>query len=153
MRYFHHLSQIGPITITLSSDKITSVLFGKKQFHSNKGEVFLARLTKRICKQLDSYFAGKLKVFDLPLFYQGTPFQMKVWRYLQTIPYGKIVSYQEVAEAIGHPKSARAVGTACKRNPIPIIIPCHRVIKSNGEIGEYSGGKGQKQKLLGLERR
>ena len=107
-----------------------------------------AALTKKIKKQLDGYFAGKLKVFDLPMQYKGTPFQMKVWKYLQTIPYGKVASYQKVAKAIGHPKSARAVGTACKRNPIPIIIPCHRVTRSNGETGEYAGGKARKIQLL-----
>jgi methylated-DNA-[protein]-cysteine S-methyltransferase len=102
-------------------------------------------------RQLDSYFAGKLMNFDLPVQYEGTPFQMKVWKYLQAIPYGKTVSYLAVAKAIGHPKSTRAVGTACKRNPIPIIIPCHRVISSSGKFGEYAGGKTRKTKLLKLE--
>jgi methylated-DNA-[protein]-cysteine S-methyltransferase len=74
-----------------------------------------------------------------------------VWKYLQSIPYGKTVSYQVVAKAIGHPKSARAVGTACKRNPIPIIIPCHRVISSTGQIGQYAGETTRKIKLLRLE--
>ena len=108
-------------------------------------------LTKKIQKQFDSYFAGKHKTLALPLQYEGTPFQKKVWKYLQSIPYGKTVSYYTVAKAIGHPKSARAVGTACKRNPIPIIIPCHRVISATGEIGEYAGGKTRKTKLLKLE--
>jgi methylated-DNA-[protein]-cysteine S-methyltransferase len=108
-------------------------------------------LTREIQKQLNDYFTRKLKAFDLPLRYKGTPFQMKVWKQLQSIPYGKTMSYQAVAKAIEHPKSARAVGTACKHNPIPIIIPCHRVVRSNEAVGEYAGGRLQKAKLLRLE--
>jgi methylated-DNA-[protein]-cysteine S-methyltransferase len=148
MSYFHYQSSLGKLAITIVSDNITSLVFDGKKSGDDEGE---ATLTRKISKQLDEYFVGKRRIFELTLQYKGTPFQMKVWKYLQTIPYGKTVSYQTVAKSIGHPKSARAVGTACKCNPIPIIIPCHRVISSTGEIGEYAGGEARKIKLLKLE--
>jgi O-6-methylguanine DNA methyltransferase len=159
--FFTYQSPLGPLTIAITDGKVSSVVFGLKQCHPCECEDLLAMetnevsktaLTKRIQKQLDGYFAGRLKTFALPLQYKGTPFQIKVWNYLRTIPYGKTVSYQTIAKAIGHPKSARAVGTACKHNPILIIIPCHRVVKSSGEVGEYAGGKKWKEQLLRLER-
>jgi len=148
MQYTYQ-SSLGQLLITVSENRITSLSFGEKMPNETRGESILVT---KVQKQLDDYFAGKLKAFDLPLNYQGTMFQMKVWKYLQSIPYGQTVSYQAVAEAIGHPKSARAVGTACKRNLIPIIIPCHRVISATGAIGEYAGGNMRKAKLLKLER-
>ncbi|MBP6994171.1 methylated-DNA--[protein]-cysteine S-methyltransferase [Candidatus Woesebacteria bacterium] len=140
---------IGYITISMELNRIILVEFGGNvgKNPTLENDAF----QENISFQFNEYFAGKLKVFDLPLQYNGTPFQMKVWRYLQTIPYGQTVSYQAVAKAIGHPKSARTVGTACKHNPIPIIIPCHRIISSTGEIGEYAGGKRRKEALLRLE--
>ncbi len=150
MQYIYQ-SPLGPLIVTIMNDQIILVVFGQKQSGNIGGEDTV--ISRRMKRQLDSYFEGALKAFDLPLQYEGTPFQMKVWKYLQSIPYGKTVSYQTVAKAIGHPKSARAVGTACKRNPIPILIPCHRVIQSSGEIGEYAGGKTRKTKLLRLEQR
>ncbi len=150
MTYFRYQSPLGILTITMVDNEITSIVFGEKPFDRLRVTEDTP-LTKKIKKQLDSYFAGKLKTFALPLQYKGTPFQMQIWKYLQTIPYGETVSYQAVAKAIGHPKSARAVGTACKHNSIPIIIPCHRVISATGAIGEYAGGKTRKVKLLRLE--
>jgi O-6-methylguanine DNA methyltransferase len=151
-------SPLGPLTVTVVNGHITSVVFGEKREREDLLEVDTnktnkTKLTKTIQKQLDDYFAGQLRSFNISLQYTGTPFQMKVWKYLQSIPYGKTMSYQAVAKAIGHPKSARAVGTACKRNPIPIIIPCHRVISATGAIGEYAGGKTRKTKLLRLEQK
>jgi methylated-DNA-[protein]-cysteine S-methyltransferase len=148
MQYIYQ-SPLGPLIVTIMNDQIISVVFGQKQSGNIGAEDTV--MTKPMKRQLDSYFAGKLMNFDLPVQYEGTPFQMKVWKYLQTIPYGKTVSYQTVAKSIGHPKSARAVGTACKHNPIPIIIPCHRVISATGAFGEYAGGKTRKIKLLKLE--
>ena len=149
MQYIYQ-SPLGTLTVTLVDNEITSIVFGEKPFDKLRVTGKTA-LIKKIQKQLDDYFAGKLMNFDLPVHYKGTPFQMKVWKYLQAIPYGQTVSYHTVAKAVGHPKSARAAGTACKRNPIPIIIPCHRVISATGEIGEYAGGKTRKTKLLKLE--
>jgi methylated-DNA-[protein]-cysteine S-methyltransferase len=101
--------------------------------------------------QLDAYFAGELTAFDLPLAPQGTPFQLDVWRALCEIPYGRTASYGEIARAIGHPDRARAVGAANGRNPISIVVPCHRVIGANGDLVGYGGGLERKRFLLALE--
>lgn len=103
--------------------------------------------------QLAAYFAGELRDFDLPLAPVGSPFEQRVWRELQTIPYGTTTSYGEVARRLGVPNAARAVGTANGRNPIPIIIPCHRVIGSTGGLTGYGGGLARKRHLLDLEAR
>lgn len=105
-------------------------------------------LVAEAMQQLGAYFAGKLRVFDLPLRPQGTDFQRKVWQALLEIPYGKTISYLGISENIGDPKSTRAVGAANGRNPIPIVIPCHRVIGSDGSLTGYGGGIWRKQWLL-----
>lgn len=110
-----------------------------------------APLTETI-RQLNAYFAGELENFNLPLAPQGTPFQMEVWQRLRDIPYGQTISYGELARRIGNPKASRAVGLANGSNPIPIVIPCHRVIGSNGKLTGYGGGLPIKEKLLALER-
>ena len=102
-------------------------------------------------EQLADYFAGKRRDFDLPLAPRGTRFEMKVWDALRKIPYGETVSYGDIARAIGNPRGARAVGQANNRNPIAIVVPCHRVIASGGKIGGYGGGVPAKRKLLELE--
>lgn len=101
--------------------------------------------------QLEEYFAGRRKTFDLALFPQGTPFQKQVWSALQTIPYGETTSYKDLAQRIGKPKTVRAVGAANGANPIPIIIPCHRVIGSDGSLTGFGGGLPLKKRLLELE--
>ncbi|MCI8963685.1 MAG: methylated-DNA--[protein]-cysteine S-methyltransferase [Eubacterium sp.] len=103
--------------------------------------------------QLDEYFSGKRKIFSLPLSLQGTNFQIQVWETLQTIPYGETWYYGQLAEAVGNPKACRAVGMANHRNPLPILIPCHRVIGKNGSLTGYGGGLDIKEKLLALEQR
>ena len=103
--------------------------------------------------QLDEYFAGKRRVFDLPLRPHGTAFQRLVWDALLSIPYGETMSYGQIARLVGNPKACRAVGMANNRNPISIIIPCHRVIGSNGALVGYGGGLELKTRLLELERR
>lgn len=109
-------------------------------------------LIKRTKMQLEEYFAGKRKNFDLPLAAEGTDFQKKVWNALLEIPYGKTVSYGELAKKLGKPKAARAVGGACNKNPICIIVPCHRVIGANGNLTGYAFGLDFKRKLLQLEK-
>jgi methylated-DNA-[protein]-cysteine S-methyltransferase len=104
-------------------------------------------------RQLRAYFAGELETFDLPLAPQGTPFQLKVWKRLCGVPYGETISYGQLARRIGNPNASRAVGLANGSNPIPIIIPCHRVIGANGKLTGYGGGLPIKEKLLALERR
>jgi methylated-DNA-[protein]-cysteine S-methyltransferase len=112
-----------------------------------------ARCLAGTIEQLKAYFAGALRDFDLPLRMDGTPFQLKVWRALRDIPYGETISYGELARRIGTPKGSRAVGLANGRNPIPIVVPCHRVIGSNGKLTGFGGGLKTKEMLLTLERK
>jgi methylated-DNA-[protein]-cysteine S-methyltransferase len=104
-------------------------------------------------QQLASYFDGRLRAFSLPLDPRGTAFQLRVWRALQQIPYGDTLSYGELAARIGQPSAGRAVGLANGRNPLPIVVPCHRVIGRDGTLTGYGGGLGAKRFLLDLERR
>ena len=104
-----------------------------------------------VTRQLEEYFAGKRQRFELDLALDGTPFQLDIWHELEKIPYGKTISYGELARRAGHPGAARAAGSANGRNPIPIVIPCHRVIAADGSLGGYSAGTGIKQALLRLE--
>lgn len=106
-----------------------------------------------VIRQLRAYFSGELKAFDLPLAPEGTEFQLLVWNSLRRIPYGETISYAQLAENIGNPKAVRAVGLANGCNPIPIIIPCHRVIGSDGSLTGFGGGLPNKRKLLALESR
>lgn len=108
---------------------------------------------KEAAQQLDAYWAGELFDFDLPLAPQGTPFQHKVWGALRAIPYGTTATYGEIARSIGSPTACRAVGAANGRNPIAIVVPCHRVIGANGKLTGYAGGLDMKEQLLGHERR
>jgi methylated-DNA-[protein]-cysteine S-methyltransferase len=102
-------------------------------------------------RQLEEYFAGERREFELELAPNGTPFQLSVWRALRAIPYGETASYGEVADAVGQPGAARAVGGANNRNPIAIVVPCHRVIGASGSLTGYGGGLPRKQQLLALE--
>ncbi|MGZ8829494.1 MAG: methylated-DNA--[protein]-cysteine S-methyltransferase [Thermoanaerobaculia bacterium] len=104
-----------------------------------------------VVRQLAEYFAGERTDFDITLAPRGTPFQLDVWRTLQRIPYGETRSYADIARSIGRPTATRAVGAANGANPIPIIIPCHRVIGSNGSLTGFGGGMGVKRRLLDLE--
>jgi methylated-DNA-[protein]-cysteine S-methyltransferase len=110
------------------------------------------RYFESVKTQLRAYFKRELKQFDLPLAPEGTPFQLKVWQALRTIPYGALVSYKTIAAAVGNPKAVRAVGAANGKNPIPIIVPCHRVIGSDGSLTGFGGGLETKQRLIDLER-
>jgi len=106
-----------------------------------------------VIRQLRAYFRGERKEFDLPLAPEGTEFQLRVWNRLRTIPYGETISYAQLAERIGNPKAVRAVGLANGSNPIPIIVPCHRVIGSDGSLTGFGGGLPTKKMLLELESR
>lgn len=108
-------------------------------------------LLETAARQLEEYFQGKRTEFSLPLSPKGSAFQQKVWNALCTIPYGETRSYKQIAEQIGSPKACRAVGMANNRNPIMIVIPCHRVIGTNGSLTGYAGGMEMKEKLLALE--
>nr|WP_156489057.1 methylated-DNA--[protein]-cysteine S-methyltransferase [Marinomonas gallaica] len=141
-------SPCGLIHIQATEEGITSIRFVEASgaHTSNPSE-----LTIEACRQLDAYFAGQLTVFDLPLAAQGTPFQQSVWQALCAIPFGETRSYKEIANAIDNPKGVRAVGLANGKNPISIVVPCHRVIGSNGKLTGYAGGLERKAVLLELE--
>ena len=102
--------------------------------------------------QLNQYFSGKRRDFDLPLSYDGSEFRVSVLDALRDIPYGETRTYAQVAEAVGSPRAYRAVGTACAENPLPIVIPCHRVVPTAGGVGSYAGGSSMKRRLLEFER-
>ena len=115
------------------------------------GELLETPLFRETKAQLDAYFAGRLKAFSLPLAPAGTEFQKKIWKLLQNIPYGTTRTYGEIAALAGDPKACRAVGMANNRNPLPILIPCHRVVGANGSLVGYGGGLDIKLRLLQLE--
>lgn len=139
-------SKIGKLYIEEKNNKIIRLSFFKIQ-----GEEKETELIKETCNQLSEYFEGTRKYFNLPINPQGTIFQKKVWKELTKIPYGQTRSYKDIAHAIGNPKAYRAVGMANNKNPITIIIPCHRVIGKNGKLTGYAGGLDLKRFLLTLE--
>jgi len=151
MNIHHYESPAGVLEITTDGQAITGIDFLKANRPVRKTSTH--PIIEETCKQLDEYFAGQRSFFDLPLSPQGTDFQQAVWKELQAIPYGQTVSYSQVAKAIGHPKACRAVGSANGKNPIPILIPCHRVIASDGKLGGYSSGLDIKRQLLELEKK
>lgn len=151
MKYiWHYDTPIGKLGIIETDNAISHILFeGDDGFDDcEKKET---KVIKETGKQLKAYFDGKLKRFDVPLMLQGTPFQKKSWRALMEIPYGQTCSYKDIAEKIDCPKGFRAVGLANNKNKIPIIIPCHRVIGTNGKLVGFAGGLSTKQQLLDLE--
>jgi methylated-DNA-[protein]-cysteine S-methyltransferase len=142
---------IGQIGIEEEGGSISRIIFGRDNFPGNftAGET---PLIQKAASQLAEYFKGTRRVFDLPLTLHGTEFQMLVWKALQTISYGETRSYGQVAALIGRPKASRAVGMANHNNPISIIIPCHRVIGSDGGLTGYGGGLPAKRFLLEMEK-
>lgn len=150
-KFYIYRYEFCNLFIAEESGAICNVLFKQDKLPSDS-ERIETPLLKKTAKQIDEYFNGERKVFDLPLVLHGTDFQIKVWEALKTIPFGETRSYGELAEMIGNPKACRAVGMANNRNPISIIVPCHRVIGHNGDLTGYAGGLKLKQKLLDLEK-
>lgn len=147
---FCYETVIGEITIIDNGEAIIELDFGN---NLNKDiEIKETELIKKAKKQLDEYFNGERKKFNLPLELKGTEFQRKVWKALINIPYGRTKTYKEIAIEVGNEKACRAVGMANNKNPIAIIIPCHRVIGSNNKLVGYAGGLELKEKLLSLEK-
>lgn len=144
----YYYSPVGLVEIQADKDKIVSLHFKEEKRYQEAANSVL--LTAKM--QLDEYFKGGRKVFELPMEIEGTDFQKNVWQQLLEIPYGNTFSYKEVAEAIGNDKAYRAVGNANNKNRIPIIIPCHRVTASNGNLGGYSSGVWRKKWLLQHEK-
>lgn len=147
-------SPVGPLLLAAGESGLHQIVFaGGKRAKPNPEWLEDAKPLRETMKQLRAYFAGELKEFDVPLVPEGTVFQRSVWSKLCDISYGETISYGELARRIGNPKASRAVGLANGQNPIPIIIPCHRVIGSNGKLTGYGGGLPIKEKLLALEQR
>jgi methylated-DNA-[protein]-cysteine S-methyltransferase len=139
---------IGPIGLEADEDALTQVSFHARGAAAARPKSGVLAETVR---QLDAYFEKRLRRFDLPLAPRGTAFQLDVWKALRTIPYGETWSYADLARCVGRPAAIRAVGAANGRNPIPIVIPCHRVIGSNGKLVGFGGGLPVKRWLLALE--
>jgi methylated-DNA-[protein]-cysteine S-methyltransferase len=142
---------IGKFGLMESEGSIVRVLLPGEQF-PEEVEIKETELLSEGARQIEAYLDGDLKDFTLPVSYEGTDFMKKVWSALINIPYGETRNYMEIAKLIGNGKAARAVGLANNRNPLPIIIPCHRVIGKNGKMVGYRGGLSIKQQLLELER-
>jgi len=151
MREFkaYYVSPIGPLEVAGTSDGIVSVSFVKTRLSNDRN---LPECVKEGIRQLDEYFKGIRKTFSLKLLLQGTPFQKLVWQALKKIPCARTASYGDVARAIGKPKAYRAVGNANNKNPIAIVIPCHRVIGSDGSLVGYGSGLWRKEWLLKHEK-
>jgi len=148
-------SPLGPLLLAADDAGLREILFMNGRHPAKPDPAWKESRAphRETIRQLHAYFAGDLENFDLQLAPEGTPFQLGVWRSLCDIPYGETISYGELASRIGNPKASRAVGLANGSNPIPIVIPCHRVIGSNGKLTGYGGGLPIKEKLLALERR
>ena len=138
-------SPVGPLTLFAEDDSLTALVYGD---YGGYDDIPLFREARR---QLDEYFEGQRQDFHLPLRPEGTEFQKKVWQVLCRIPYGQLISYRELAAWVGSPRAFQAVGQANGHNPLPILIPCHRVIAADGTLGGYSGGLERKRFLLHLE--
>jgi len=146
-------SPVGPLLLAGDAQALRLVSFenGKRAVPLKTDWKQNRAAFAEVIRQLQAYFRGELKEFDLPLAMEGTEFQLRVWKELRVIPYGETISYAQLAGRIGNPKAVRAVGLANGSNPIPIIVPCHRVIGSDGSLTGFGGGLATKKKLLELE--
>jgi methylated-DNA-[protein]-cysteine S-methyltransferase len=151
-RHLTMQSPLGLLAVSAVDEGLTCINMGVEEIKDAWGPEESTPVLEAALDQLEAYFAGDLKEFDLPLAAVGTPFQQRVWAELVKIPYGVTCSYMEVAQRLGDPKAVRAVGLANGRNPIAIIVPCHRVIGANGRLTGYAGGLWRKERLLSLER-
>lgn len=144
---------IGNIVITEEDEKIIGVEFKESNLKIKENiQIKQTKLIKRTNQQIKEYLEGTRKKFNIPINLKGTPFRLKVWNALLTIPYGETKSYQEIAKQVGSSKASRAVGMANHNNPISIIVPCHRVIGKSGKLVGYGGGLEIKEKLLEIEK-
>lgn len=146
--YTTHPSPLGSLLLLSDGEALTRLAFDAEPAPAwQRDDAWFA--DARV--QLDAYFVGDRTAFDLPLRPEGTPFQQRVWAEVQMIPYGRTTTYGDLAERLGDPKTVRAVGLANGRNPIAILIPCHRVVGADGALTGYAGGLGRKRALLALE--
>jgi methylated-DNA-[protein]-cysteine S-methyltransferase len=142
-------SPLGNIFLSTQDDSISELRFTTEEVSKEP----LNSLLSEAKKQLDDYFSGTRKTFNLPVVLSGTPFQYQVWEAVNKIPFGQTTSYLKLSQALGNPAAIRAVGAAIGANPILVIIPCHRIIGTNGQLTGYAGGLDRKEKLLELEGR
>lgn len=148
-------SPVGPLLLAGDRDALHVLSFGagtRRRGINAAWEPDTKGVLKNVCRELDEYFAGRLKKFSTKLAFNGTGFQNAVWKELTRIPYGETISYLDLAKRIDNPKAVRAVGMANGANPIAIIVPCHRVIGSNGSLTGFGGGLPTKRALLELEK-
>lgn len=145
---FYEETVLGPLGVQEEQGALTRICFGR---HSTDAKERKTPLIEQAFSQLEEYFSGRRRVFELPLAPKGTEFQKRVWNALMEIPYGQLRTYRQIAQSVQNEKACRAVGLANNRNPIPIIIPCHRVVGSNGRLVGYAGGLDIKRKLLNIE--
>ena len=147
MEKFYYKSPIGILELTFKND----VLISLKPTKNVKVSDNETSAIKAVKTQLDEYFSGKRQEFNIKINPEGTEFQKRIWEELRKIPYGKTKSYSEIAAAVGNKNAQRAAGSACNKNPIMIVVPCHRVIAKNGNLGGFAYGNNMKQKLLEME--
>jgi methylated-DNA-[protein]-cysteine S-methyltransferase len=154
MRHCLHPSPVGPLRLASDGDALCLIEFEHPRHPARWANPWPAgddAVLRDARRQLDAYFDGRLRRFDLPLAARGTAFQREVWNALREIAYGRTMSYAELAERIGKPNATRAVGAANGRNPLPIVVPCHRVIGADGSLTGFGGGLPVKRFLLALE--
>jgi O-6-methylguanine DNA methyltransferase len=153
--YVHTASPVGPLFLAASAKGLVRLEFESRVQKLNRGTTQLQESEAALepyLRELNEYFAGKRREFNMPLDLRGTEFQLACWNALLAIPYGETRSYRDIAEAIAHPHAYRAVGMSNNRNPVAIVVPCHRVIASSGSLCGYGGGLDLKRRLLDLER-
>ncbi|KAA1188821.1 methylated-DNA--[protein]-cysteine S-methyltransferase [Pseudohalioglobus sediminis] len=151
MHYQYFESPVGRLRLLSYGTSLAAIEFENLQAERADSSERADAVLTECARQLDAYFSGNRRDFALPLAPGGTAFQQQVWRALADIPYGELRSYRDIARVIGRPKAMRAVGAANGRNPIPIVVPCHRVIGSNGSLTGFAGGLEAKRVLLALE--
>ncbi len=153
LHYTRVSSPVGPLLLAATERGLAVLEFARGEFPPRDGHTWIEspQHTEMCRRQIEEYFAGERKQFDFPLDLHGTEFEQRCWLALLEIPYGETRSYADIARAIGNPKACRAVGLANGKNPIAIVVPCHRVVGANGNLTGYGGGLDIKRKLLELE--
>jgi len=153
--FARYLSPVGPLTVGVTARGLAALEFerGRTQPHRRPGDTWAPSRaqTAAAMAELDEYFSGRRRTFTVPLDLRGTEFQLRCWHALQEIPYGETITYAELARRVGSPRGFRAVGMANHDNPVAIVVPCHRVLASDGSLGGYGGGLDVKRALLQLE--
>ena len=150
---FYNYEGVGRLGIGVESERITDLHFERSSISTSGLRLEETSLHRETSRQLEEYFSGRRKIFDLPLAPKGTDFQRRCWEALLQVPYGETRSYGDIARSIGSPGGFRAVGMANNRNPIAVIIPCHRIIGSDGKLVGFGGGLDVKAFLLDMERK